>query len=67
MAVEELYAPYLVAVMSVLAQAGDVVVDEENDEDLDFLLTLQEAVLEAYANIIQGIRSKYNSKNTMFM
>jgi importin subunit beta-1 len=55
MAVEGYFERYLPYVMMMLVQASQIKFDTQDYENLEYLAQLQEAILEAYTAIIQGL------------
>ncbi|SDA02376.1 BZ3501_MvSof-1269-A2-R1_Chr12-3g03566 [Microbotryum saponariae] len=51
------FEPFLETTMSVLQQAGTVQVDTSNYDLIDYVMTLREALLEAYTGIVSGLKS----------
>ncbi|KDE02353.1 hypothetical protein MVLG_07086 [Microbotryum lychnidis-dioicae p1A1 Lamole] len=51
------FEPFLETTMSVLQQAGTVQVDTSNYDLIDYVMTLREALLEAYTGIVSGLKT----------
>ena len=56
MAIGDAYQPYLEFSVLMLMQASATVVPDEDDDLVEYLNLLREAILEAYVGIIQGLR-----------
>merc|ERR1711935_544669 len=56
MAIGNAYQPYLEFSVLMLMQASATVVPDEDDDLVEYLNLLREAILEAYVGIIQGLR-----------
>lgn len=56
MALEAGFEPYMSVSLMMLMQASQTVVPEDDEELMDFVNQLREAVLEAYTGIIQGLK-----------
>lgn len=57
LAVEGNFDRYLPYVMTMLVQASQLDLDCEDSENLEYLTTLREAVLEAYTGILHGLKA----------
>lgn len=58
LAIETKYAKYLQPTMNRLQQASMTSIPDEDDEDIvDFVLTLRDNILDAYAGIAQGMKN----------
>ena len=56
MALEAGFEPYMNVSLMMLMQASQTIVPEDDEELMDFVNQLREAVLEAYTGIIQGLK-----------
>ena len=67
MAVGEAFEPYLENVMKMLQQAGFTVLDDKDEDAMEFLDELRKSVFEAYSGILIGMTSRSNSKVRVLM
>jgi len=67
MAVGEAFEPYLENVMKMLQQAGFTVLDDKDEDAMEFLDELRKSVFEAYSGILIGMTSGSNSKVRVLM
>jgi hypothetical protein len=67
MALKVKFEKYLQQVTIVLKQAGDVKVDPNNDELIDYINILRENILSSYTGMLQGFkkdkRNNFNYSN----
>jgi importin subunit beta-1 len=66
MAIEENFEKYIPSIMPILAQASEVrVQNPEDDEFIQYVNELHEAILEAYAGILHGLDKSKKVKNLL--
>lgn len=56
MAIEGNFEKYASVVLGILGQAGNVTIDVDDDDQIDYVNTLRESILEAYTGIVQGMQ-----------
>jgi len=55
------FEKYLQVTMSMLVQAANTTVDEENEDLVEYLNELREGIFEAYTGVLQGLRADQKS------
>jgi importin subunit beta-1 len=66
MALKVKFEKYLQQVTIVLKQAGDVKVDPNNDELIDYINVLRENILNSYTGMLQGFKKDKRNSNFIY-
>lgn len=66
LAIEGDFDRYSGTVLQILKQAGEVNIDTDDEELIEYINTLRSAILDAYTGIVQGLASA-NMQDTIFM
>jgi importin subunit beta-1 len=56
MAIEGDFARYVTVVMGILKQAGEVTINTDDEDMIEYINSLRNSILEAYSGMIQGLK-----------